>query len=165
MQYLKLETHIPSPPLFSRWAAGVSAQRAGSQVLLRDEKPQLRSRGSGGGGRSVDYWYCGERRPPCSHHWQTPHYRGSTPRKPGSKSGKQLHQPWPKPQFVIDTVTLWHCSGVCVQERISVSMCVLIVVHPIYLFCQKVDSAQTKTQCHVIPWERKWTTGCIHVQL
>ena len=49
-----------------RWTAGESAQRAGSQVLCRDEEPQHWR--SGVSGRSLDHWNCGEGRPTRSHH-------------------------------------------------------------------------------------------------
>lgn len=52
----------------SRWAIGLPAQRAGSQVLLRDEEPGLWVWRAGCSRRGVDHRHCGERRPPCTHH-------------------------------------------------------------------------------------------------
>lgn len=66
--YISCAVDLKVPPygLSLRWAAGVSAQRAGGQVLLRDEEPEFW--GSGASGRSMDNWNRGERRPPRSHH-------------------------------------------------------------------------------------------------
>lgn len=49
-----------------RWPSGEPAQRAGRQVLRRDEEP--RRWRSGLSGRSLDHRDCGEGRPTRSHH-------------------------------------------------------------------------------------------------
>ena len=64
---------LTKSPFLYRRPANLSASGTGCTLLRRDQIPKIRR-----GPPSVDHRNCRERKPHCSHHWQTADHRGGT---------------------------------------------------------------------------------------